>query len=237
MKTTNGNDIINLIFPELYFQQNTGEDERMGRIYVIGVAGGTASGKTTIVKIIKDYFGEDIELIGHDCYYKAHDDMPFAEREKLNYDHPGSFDTERMIEDVIALKEGKVIERPVYDYNVHNRSKDTVTVYPKKILMLEGILILEPEALRNLMDLKIFVDTDADERLMRRITRDMAERSRSVESVLRQYRTTVKPMHEQFVEPSKKYADLIIPRGGRNTVAVAILKNYLKRILEGEEAE
>lgn len=209
----------------------------MGRTYVIGVAGGTASGKTTIVKIIKDYFGEDIELIGHDCYYKAHDDMPFEEREKLNYDHPGSFDTERMIEDVIALKEGKVIERPVYDYNVHNRSKDTVTVYPKKILMLEGILILEPEALRNLMDLKIFVDTDADERLMRRITRDMAERSRSVESVLRQYRTTVKPMHEQFVEPSKKYADLIIPRGGRNTVAVAILKNYLKRILEGEEAE
>lgn len=209
----------------------------MDRTYVIGVAGGTASGKTTIVQIIKDYFGEDIELIGHDCYYKAHDDMPFAEREKLNYDHPQSFDTERMVADIVALKEGKTIERPVYDYSIHNRSRETVTVYPKKILMLEGILILESEELRDLMDLKIFVDTDADERLMRRITRDMAERGRSVESVLRQYRMTVKPMHEQFIEPSKKYADLIIPRGGKNTVAVAILKNYLKRILAGEEAE
>lgn len=209
----------------------------MDRTYVIGVAGGTASGKTTIVQIIKSYFGEDIELIGHDCYYKAHDNMPFEEREKLNYDHPWSFDTERMVEDVIALKNGKVIERPVYDYSDHNRSKETVTVYPKKILMLEGILILESEALRNLMDLKIFVDTDADERLMRRITRDMAERGRSVESVLTQYRSTVKPMHEQFVEPSKKYADLIIPRGGKNNVAIAILKNYLKKILDGEAAE
>lgn len=209
----------------------------MDRTYVIGVAGGTASGKTTIVQIIKDYFGDNIELIGHDCYYKAHDEMPFAEREKLNYDHPQSFDTERMVQDVLALKEGRAVERPVYDYSIHNRSKETVTVYPKKILMLEGILILESEALRDLMDLKIFVDTDADERLMRRITRDMAERGRSVESVLRQYRTTVKPMHEQFVEPSKKYADLIIPRGGKNTVAIAILKHYLKKILNGEEEE
>ena len=221
---------------------NVGKQKRrkemgMDRTYVIGVAGGTASGKTTIVQIIKNYFGEGIELIGHDCYYKAHDNMPFEEKEKLNYDHPWSFDTERMIEDVIALKSGKVIERPVYDYSDHNRAKETVTVYPKKILMLEGILILESEALRNLMDLKIFVDTDADERLMRRITRDMAERGRSVESVLRQYRSTVKPMHEQFVEPSKKYADLIIPRGGKNNVAVAILKNYLKKIMDGEAAE
>ena len=209
----------------------------MDRTYVIGVAGGTASGKTTIVQIIKDYFGEGIELVGHDCYYKAHDDMPFAEREKLNYDHPASFDTERMVEDVMALKAGRTIERPVYDYSIHNRSRETVTVQSKRILMLEGILILESEPLRSLMDLKIFVDTAADERLMRRITRDMSERGRSVESVLRQYRTTVKPMHEQFIEPSKKYADLIIPRGGKNTVAIAILKNYLKKILDGEETE
>lgn len=209
----------------------------MDRTYVIGVAGGTASGKTTIVQIIKDYFGEGIELVGHDCYYKAHGDMPFAEREKLNYDHPASFDTERMVEDVMALKAGRTIERPVYDYSIHNRSRETVTVQSKRILMLEGILILESEPLRSLMDLKIFVDTDADERLMRRITRDMSERGRSVESVLRQYRTTVKPMHEQFIEPSKKYADLIIPRGGKNTVAIAILKNYLKKILDGEETE
>lgn len=203
--------------------------------YVIGVAGGTASGKTTIVKIIKDYFGEDIELIGHDCYYKAHDDMPYEERAKLNYDHPNSFDTERMVKDVLALKAGTVVERPVYDYSIHNRAKETVTVYPKRILMLEGILILESKELRDLMDLKIFVDTDADERLMRRITRDMVERARSIESILSQYRDTVKPMHQQFVEPSKKYADIIIPEGGRNVVAVSILKHYLKMILEGKE--
>lgn len=199
--------------------------------YVIGVAGGTASGKTTIVKVIKDYFGENIELISHDCYYKAHDDMPFCEREKLNYDHPTSFDTDRMVKDVLSLKEGHTIERPVYDYSNHNRAAETVTVIPKRILMLEGILILEDERLRDLMDLKIFVDADADERLMRRISRDTQERGRSVESVLTQYRNTVKPMHEQFIEPSKKYADLIIPRGGRNTVAVAILKQYLHSLL------
>ena len=203
--------------------------------YVIGVAGGTASGKTTIVKIIKEYFGEDIELIGHDCYYKAHDDMPYEERAKLNYDHPNSFDTERMVKDVLALKAVTVVERPVYDYSIHNRAKETVTVYPKRILMLEGILILESKELRDLMDLKIFVDTDADERLMRRITRDMVERARSIESILSQYRDTVKPMHEQFVEPSKKYADIIIPEGGRNVVAISILKHYLKMILEGKE--
>lgn len=200
--------------------------------YVIGVAGGTASGKTTIVNIIKEYFGEDIELIHHDCYYKAHDDMPFEERAKQNYDHPNSFDTEQMVADVLALKAGQVIERPVYDYTQHNRAKEAVKVYPKKILMLEGILLLENAQLRNLMNLKIFVDTDADERLMRRITRDIKERGRSVESVLTQYRDTVKPMHEQFVEPSKKYADIIIPRGGENTAAVSILKHYFHAILQ-----
>lgn len=208
----------------------------MERTYVIGVAGGTASGKTTIVKIIKDYFKDDIELIGHDCYYKAHDDMPLEDRKNLNYDHPSSFDTERMVKDVADLREGKTIERPVYDYTVHNRAKEKVTIYPKKILMLEGILVLESEALRNLMDLKLFVDADADERLMRRITRDMKERGRSIDSVLSQYRDTVKPMHEQFIEPSKKHADLIIPRGGKNEVALSILKHYLKVILESRQA-
>lgn len=200
-------------------------------IYVIGVAGGTASGKTTIVNIIKDYFGDDIELINHDCYYKAHDDMPFEERSHLNYDHPNSFDTNLLVKDVIDLKNGKTIERPVYDYSIHNRAKETVTVFPKKILMLEGIMIFEDVHLRDLMDLKIFVDADADERLMRRILRDMEERGRSVESILTQYRETVKPMHEQFIEPSKRYADIIIPRGGQNEVAIAILKQYLHGIL------
>ena len=200
--------------------------------YVIGVAGGTASGKTTIVKIIKEYFGEDIELIGHDCCYKAHDDMPYEERAKLNYDHPNSFDTERMVKDVLALKAGTVVERPVYDYSIHNRAKETVTVYPKRILMLEGILILESKELRDLMDLKIFVDTDADERLMRRITRDMVERARSIESILSQYRDTVKPMHEQFVEPSKKNADLVVLEGGKNLVALEMIIDRIQRHID-----
>lgn len=203
----------------------------MSETYVIGVAGGSASGKTTIVKIIQDYFKDELELIGHDCYYKAHYDMPFEEREKLNYDHPCSFDTDRMIEDIKQLKKGQMIERPVYDYSIHNRSDKTVKVYPKKILMIEGIMVLEDERLRDLMDLIIFVDTDADERLMRRIMRDMNERGRSIGSVLKQYRETVKPMHEQFIEPYKKYADIIIPRGGKNKVAISILKEHLKAII------
>lgn len=203
----------------------------MEKTYVIGVAGGTASGKTTIVNIITEYFGEEIALLCHDCYYKAHDDMPYEERAGLNYDHPESFDTDRMVRDVMALKEGRAVERPVYDYSIHNRSAETVAVRPKGILMLEGIMILEDKRLRDLMDLKIFVDADADERLMRRLLRDTKERGRSVDSVLEQYRRTVKPMHEQFIEPSKKYADIIIPGGGRNEAALSILKHYFSAIL------
>ncbi|MGM9535935.1 MAG: uridine kinase, partial [Intestinibacter sp.] len=187
-------------------------------ICIVGIAGGSASGKTTIVNNIKELFQNDIELISHDNYYLANDDKTMEERMKLNYDHPSSFDTEKMIDDVKKLKEGQVIYRPVYDYTKHTRAKEVVAVYPKKVVILEGILILEDPRLRELMDIKVFVDTDADERLMRRILRDTKERGRTVESVLNQYVTTVKPMHEQFVEPSKKYADIIIPRGGENKI-------------------
>jgi uridine kinase len=203
----------------------------MNHIYVIGVAGGSASGKTTIVNNLKDFFKNDIELVSHDCYYKAHYDMPFEEREKLNYDHPNSFDTDLLISDLIKLKKGEAAYRPVYSYNIHNRTNETITLYPKKVIIVEGILILENEQLRNLMDTKIYVDTDADERLMRRILRDIKERGRSIDSVMEQYSNTVKPMHEQFIEPSKKYADIIIPRGGENLTALNILKEHLNIVL------
>lgn len=203
----------------------------MDDICVIGIAGGTASGKTTIVNKLKDLFKNDVELISHDCYYKAHDDMLYEERSKLNYDHPSSFDTDRMIVDIISLKGGKTIYRPVYDFSIHNRVDKTVKVEPKKVILIEGILIFENRELRDLMDIKIFVDTDADERLMRRIGRDMKFRGRSIESILAQYKETVKPMHEEFVEPSKKYADIIIPRGGENVAAMSILKGHLNIML------
>lgn len=201
-------------------------------ICIVGIAGGSASGKTTIVNNIKELFQNDIELISHDNYYLSNDDKTMEERVKLNYDHPSSFDTYKMIEDVKKLKEGEIIYRPVYDYTQHTRAKEVVEVHPKKVIILEGILILEDSRLRDLMDIKVFVDTDADERLMRRILRDTQERGRTVESVLNQYVTTVKPMHEQFVEPSKKYADIIIPRGGENKIGIHILQEHLKLMLD-----
>ena len=202
------------------------------KICIVGIAGGTASGKTTIVRKIKEEFGDDIVVINHDSYYKAHDDLSYEDRSRLNYDHPASFDTDLMIEDVKKLKENIPIDMPVYDYTVHNRSDATIHVVPKKVIIVEGILILENKELRDLMDIKVFVETDADERLMRRIRRDMLERARSIESILTQYTETVKPMHEQFVEPSKKYADIIIPRGGENVTGIRILQEHLKLMME-----
>ena len=200
----------------------------MGKVYVVGVAGGSASGKTTIVEQVQKYFGDQIEVIGHDSYYLPHNSMSYEERTRLNYDHPSSFDTQRLYEDVVKLKNGETIQRPVYDSTIHNRSLETVTVTPQPIILLEGILVLENEALRNLMDLKVFVDTDADERIMRRISRDTLERGRSIESVITQYRDTVKPMHDKYVEPTKYTADIIIPWGGENTVGIDMLIEYLK---------
>ncbi|MBQ6416632.1 MAG: uridine kinase [Butyrivibrio sp.] len=203
------------------------------KVCIVGIAGGTASGKTTIVRMIKEKFGDDIVVINHDSYYKAHNDLSYEDRARLNYDHPESFDTDLLIEDVKKLKNNIAIDVPVYDYTIHNRADQTVHVVPKKVIILEGILILENKELRDLMDIKVFVETDADERLMRRIRRDMVERARSIDSILKQYTETVKPMHEQFVEPSKKYADIIIPRGGENITGISILQEHLNLMMQG----
>lgn len=202
------------------------------QITVIGVAGGTGSGKSTLVKKLQETFAEeDVITLSHDYYYKQNNDISLEERKKLNYDHPQAFDTNMMIEHVRTLKEGVPVERPVYSFVDHNRLKETVKVIPAKVLIVEGILIFENKKLRDLMDIKVFVDTDADIRLARRILRDVSERGRSMESVIGQYVTTVKPMHEEFVEPSKKYADVIIPEGGFNSVAVAMLIENIKSVI------
>ena len=203
----------------------------MENVKIIGVAGGSASGKTTIIEKFKDYFKNDIEVLCHDFYYKSNDNLTMEERTNLNYDHPMAFETNRIIADIKELKKGNSIYRPEYDYTIHTRSKNTYLVEPKPVIIVDGFLILENKELRDLMDLRIFVDTEADERLMRRITRDVAERGRTVESVLTQYRETVKPMHEEFVEPSKKHADIIIPRGGENTVAINIMIKQIESML------
>ncbi len=192
-------------------------------VMVIGIAGGTGSGKTTLTQRLKERFGEDVGVLNHDNYYKAHDDMPFEERCKLNYDHPDSFDTDLLVRDLKLLRMGQAVQCPTYDYTVHNRAAATVEVHPAKVIIVEGILIFQSQALRDLMDIKIFVDTDADVRILRRLLRDVKERGRSLDSVVEQYLTTVKPMHEAFVEPSKKYADLIVPEGGRNLVALEMI--------------
>ncbi len=207
----------------------------MGKVWIIGIAGGSASGKSTIVRRLRDYFGEDIGFVSHDSYYKAHDDLTYEERCKLNYDHPNALETERMVEDIRRLKAGFEIECPVYDFAAHNRSKETARVEPRKVVIVEGIMILENQRLRELMDLKVYVDADADERITRRLIRDMKERGRSAESVVNQYIATVKPMHEKYVEPTKKYADIIIPRGGHNELAIRMLIEYLKVVMASED--
>ena len=199
---------------------------------VIGIAGGTGSGKTTLTVRLKEKFGEDVSVLYHDNYYKSHSDMPFEERKKLNYDHPDAFDTQRMVEDLKALCRGETIQSPTYDYTIHDRSDVTVEVRPTKVVIVEGILIFENQALRDLMDIKIFVDTDADVRILRRIVRDVKERGRSLDSVVNQYLTTVKPMHEQFVEPSKRYADIVVLEGGHNLVALDMIIQRVKSHVE-----
>lgn len=204
----------------------------MQKTMVIGVAGGSASGKSTVAQKLKETFKNDVVLISHDDYYYAHDKLSLEARTKLNYDHPNAFETDLMITQIKALKRGETICRPVYNYVVHNRSKEIVLVHPAKVIIVEGFLIYENPELRDLMDIKIFVDTDADERLIRRILRDVKERGRSLESVVEQYQTTVKPMHEQFVEPTRRYADIIIPEGGHNQVAMSMLMDKVKAIIE-----
>ena len=187
----------------------------MSENMIIGIAGGSGSGKTTLTNQIAARFAESVTIIKHDNYYKAHDDMDYDERSRLNYDHPNAFDTELMIRHLKALKQGESIECPLYDYTIHNRSKDTIRIVPNRVIIVEGILIFENKELCELMDMRIFIDTDADVRIIRRIQRDVMERARSLESVINQYIETVKPMHEQYVEPSKKNANVIVPEGVR----------------------
>lgn len=195
----------------------------MNDIMAIGIAGGTGSGKTTITRLLSERFGKDVSVIYYDNYYKAHDGLTYEERAKINYDCPDAFDTELFLEDVAKLKRGEDVLCPVYDYTVHNRSNQTLLIKSAPVILLEGILLLSDERIRDLLDIKIFVDTDADVRILRRIMRDVKERQRSLESVVEQYLTTVKPMHEMYVEPSKRYANIIIPEGGHNMVAVNML--------------
>ncbi len=207
----------------------------MSKIMVIGIAGGTGSGKTTITKRLIERFGGDVSVIHHDNYYKAHHDMPYEERALLNYDHPDSFDTDMLIEHLKLLKEGKSIQCPVYDYSIHDRTDQTVTIRPTRVIIVEGILIYENRELCDQMDIKIFVDADADVRILRRIVRDVRDRGRSLESVISQYLSTVKPMHEAFVEPSKRRADVIVPEGGHNLVALDMVIQRVRAHLESEE--
>ena len=204
----------------------------MKDVIVIGIAGGTGSGKSTLIQKIKDEFSNEITMLSHDFYYKQHNEIPFEERKKLNYDHPDAFDTELLCEHIRELKKGNAIQMPVYDYTIHNRSDRTILVEPAPVIVLEGILIFAEQSLCELMDIRVFVDTDADVRLLRRIVRDVKERGRSLDSVINQYLTTVKPMHEQFVEPSKRRADIIIPEGGENTVALEMLIQRVRKHLD-----
>ena len=190
---------------------------------IIGIAGGTGSGKTTLTRKLQETFGPDVSVVYHDNYYKRHDGMTYEERASLNYDHPDAFDTPLMVEHLRQLLAGQTIQCPVYDYTVHNRSDQTIEIHPTKVIIVEGILIFENKALRDLMDIRIFVDTDADVRILRRALRDVEERGRSLESVVNQYLTTVKPMHEQFVEPTRKFADIIVLEGGHNLVALDMI--------------
>ena len=201
-------------------------------ILVIGIAGGTGSGKTTLMKNIVSRFEGDVTVLSHDNYYKRHDELTYEERTQLNYDEPDALETDLMATHLEALRRGESIQCPVYDFSAHNRSDETIPVHPRKVIIVEGILIFESEALRNLMDIRIFVDTDADVRLCRRIRRDVKKRGRSLESVLDQYQQTVKPMHEKYVEPSKKFADLVVPEGGKNYVALDMILGRIQRHLE-----
>ncbi|MCM3663904.1 uridine kinase [Mesobacillus subterraneus] len=200
---------------------------------VIGVAGGSGSGKTSVTKAIIDSFkGHSILMIEQDYYYKDQSHLPMEERLKTNYDHPLAFDNDLLIEHIGKLLQYEPIEKPVYDYAVHTRSSEIIHVDPKDVIILEGILILEDERLRDLMDMKLYVDTDADLRIIRRLLRDIKERGRSMDSVIEQYVNVVRPMHNQFIEPTKRYADIIIPEGGHNHVAIDLMVTKIQTILE-----
>ena len=203
----------------------------MKDIIIVGIAGGSGSGKTTLAKNIANHFGDRIAVLRHDDYYKAHNELSFEERNSLNYDHPDAFDTPLLISHLDALKRGEAIDSPTYDYTIHNRSEKTRHVLPRSVILIEGILILANPDVTSRLDMKIYVDTDDDVRIIRRIVRDTKKRGRSLDSVISQYLGTVKPMHEAFVEPSKRLADIIIPEGGKNPVAYGMIIDKLEKHL------
>lgn len=200
---------------------------------IIGIAGGTGSGKSTFTNRVKEAFGDRVSVVYYDNYYKAHDDMPLEERALINYDHPDSFETDLLVEHLEMLRNGLPVECPVYDYTVHNRTKETITILPADVILVEGILVLHDERLKKLMDIKIYVDADADERILRRVVRDVKERGRDVEGIAKQYLTTVKPMHYLFVEPTKYNADIVI-NSGLNNVAFDVIKVKIDTLLRDE---
>lgn len=205
---------------------------KMEKPLVIGIAGGTGSGKTTLTRSLMESFGESVAVVYHDNYYKRHDELTYEERCLLNYDAPEAFDNDLMAEQLGQLIAGQSIECPIYDYTVHNRAEETLTIEPRPIIIVEGILIFAEDKLCDYFDIKLFVDTDADVRILRRMRRDVLERKRTIESVESQYLTTVKPMHELYVEPSKRKADVIIPEGGSNAVALEMVVHRIQRELE-----
>lgn len=209
---------------------------RENKPVIIGVTGGSGSGKTTVSRaIFEQLHGHSLLMLQEDSYYNDQSDMPFEERIKTNYDHPNAFDTELLVKQLKDLLDWKTIEKPIYDYTEHTRSSEVEKVEPKEVIILEGILVLNDPALRDLMDIKIFVDTDDDIRIIRRIQRDIEERGRSLQSVMDQYKSTVKPMYHQFIEPTKRYADIIVPEGGENQVAIDLLVTKVRDILRKRE--
>ena len=204
----------------------------MENILVIGIAGGSGSGKTTLMKNLVARYQDDITVLSHDNYYKRHDELTYEQRCQLNYDEPAALETDLMARQLDQLRRGEAIDCPVYDFTVHNRSNETIRIEPRKVIIVEGILIFENQPLRDLMDIRIFVDTDADIRLCRRVKRDVNKRGRSLESVLTQYQQTVKPMHEKYVEPSKAHAHIIVPEGGKNLVALDMIMGRITRHIQ-----
>ena len=201
---------------------------------LIGIAGGTGSGKTTLTRHLKEHFGQEVTVISHDNYYKRQDGKTYEERAKVNYDHPSAFDTDLLIEHLRQLKAGHSIQCPVYSYSDHNRTDRTVEIFPTKVIIVEGILIFKNPTLRDMFDIKIFVETDADVRILRRALRDVEERGRTLQSVVTQYLTTVKPMHEQYVEPSRTYADIVVLEGGHNLVALEMIMQRIQNHIDAE---
>ncbi|MBU3141966.1 uridine kinase [Clostridium sp. CF012] len=210
----------------------------MHRPISIGITGGTGSGKSTIAREIYKQFDDTcIAMLEQDSYYKDQSSLSFEERIKTNYDHPDAFDTSLLVKHLNLLLEGQAIEKPIYNFEIHNRMQQTVSVQPKEIIIVEGILVLSEKILRDMLDIKIYVDTDADVRFIRRLVRDINERGRTTDSVIKQYLNVVKPMHEQFTEPTKRHADIIIPEGGHNKVAIDIITSNIRQSLQKQEIE